>query len=144
MKDDVPADATFHSEEIMLRAIKLGNIIKIIRGCQQAKEEAMNIIEASSDGALSSKQCRLRCPTHVSLSVEQRCTPLSFREDLFHSGDLLQKQSFDLPACSSPPTFCCVPSTKAPQAVREGHGQGLTKLTLSVDEPSHADNVEPR
>lgn len=55
MKDSGPADPTFHLDEIMLIAIKLGNIRKSYRD-QQARKESMNIIEALSVFALSSKQ----------------------------------------------------------------------------------------
>ena len=40
----------------MLFAIKLGNVWKWYEGRQQAKKEAMNIFQALSDVALSSKQ----------------------------------------------------------------------------------------
>lgn len=66
MKDSSPADPTFHLEEITLSAIKLWQYQKIIPGCRQAKEEVMNIIEALSDFALSSKWSfsgRVSCET---------------------------------------------------------------------------------
>ena len=44
------------SGEIMLFAIKLGNVWKWYEGRQQAKKEAMNIFQALSDVALSSKR----------------------------------------------------------------------------------------
>lgn len=51
-----PAEPTFNLEEIRIFAIKLGSVRKWYRGCQQAKKEAMNINEALSEFALSSKQ----------------------------------------------------------------------------------------